>query len=93
MKKQSILAKELAQLNPLIGRWTFKGSFKDNPDQSVEGWETYKVVNEGSALLSDSETITFWSKGKKDVYKSKMRIIYDKEKRKLSQIGKMMIGC
>lgn len=82
MERQSSLVKELAQLNPLIGRWTFKGSFKDNPAKRVEGWETYKLVNEGSTLLCDSETFTFWSEGK-DVYKNAMSIVYDKEKMKI----------
>lgn len=48
MEKQTSLVKELAQLNPLIGRWTLKGSFEDNPGKSVEGWETYEVIDEGS---------------------------------------------
>lgn len=82
MEKQSNLEKELEQLNPLIGRWTFKGSFKDNPHKSVEGWETYKVTNEGSALLCDSETITFLS-GVKDVYKNTFNIVYNNEKKKI----------
>lgn len=82
MEKQTSLVKELAQLNPLVGRWTFKGSFKDNSDKIVEGWETYKVVNEGSALLCDGETITFWS-GDKDIYKNTFSIVYDNEKKEI----------
>lgn len=82
MEKQSGLVEKLAQLNPLIGSWTFKGSFKDNPDKRVEGWETYEVVNDGSALFCDSETITLWPESK-DVYKKSMNIVFDEKRGKI----------
>ncbi|SRR6266536_840396 len=82
MEKQSSLVKQLAQLNPLIGRWTFKGSFKDNPDKG-EGWETYEVINDGSAILCDSETRTILSGSIIDIYKHSMKIVFNKDKKKI----------
>ncbi|MCX2679778.1 hypothetical protein OOZ15_07505 [Galbibacter sp. EGI 63066] len=91
MEKQSSLVKELAQLNPLIGKWTIKGSFKNNPDKHVEGWEVYKVIDEGSTLLCEWETITIWPKDK-DVYKNSMDIVYDKEEAKIIGSGEWVFS-
>src|SRR5688500_13593860 len=82
MEKPSELCQELSELNPMVGRWTIKGSFKDNPNKHVEGWETYTVKKRGSVLFCDFETITL-SSGGKDVYKNAMNIVYEKEAAKI----------
>lgn len=72
MENKSILALELTQLKPLIGKWNFKESFKDNPDKWVQGWETYEVIDDGKAILCDGETQTILSGNIIDIYKNSM---------------------
>jgi hypothetical protein len=82
MEKKSILALELTQLEPLIGKWNFTGSFKDNPDKSVEGWETYEIVDDGKAICA-GETRTMLSGNIVDLYKYSMKILFDTDINKI----------
>ena len=76
MENESILALDLTQLKPLIGKWNFRGSFKDHPDKSVEGWETYEVIDDGKAILCAGETRTILSGNTIDIYKYSMKILF-----------------
>jgi hypothetical protein len=82
MEKQLNLTKELAELSPLVGKWTIKGNFKNNPTKFVEGWEIYSIEDKGSVLHSKWETITLWPE-KKDIYKGDMKIVYNKKAAKI----------
>jgi hypothetical protein len=82
-ENKSILALELTQLKPLIGRWNFKGSFKDNPDKWVKGWETYEVIDDGKAILCDGETQTILSGNVVDIYKNSMKIRFKTNEKKI----------
>ena len=83
MANKSILAFELTQLEPLIGKWNFTGSFKDNPDKCVEGWETYKVIDDGNVILCDGETRTILSGNIIDLYKYSMKIFFNRSINKI----------
>jgi hypothetical protein len=76
MENRSTLALELTPLKSLIGKWNFTGSFKDNPDKRVEGWETYEVIDHGKAILCVGETRTILSGNIIDIYKYSMKILF-----------------
>lgn len=73
------LNEELEQLRPLVGKWTFTGSFKGDRTKRVEGWETYEVIDGGAALHCTWAVYTIGPDGT-DVNDGAMRIAYDKRK-------------
>lgn len=72
------LAGNLAELTPLLGRWTFVGTFKDEPDKKVEGWERYEARDGGSCILSPWEVKTL-QPGGTDVNKGTLTIAFDEK--------------
>jgi len=83
MDNNPTLALELTQLKPLIGKWNFKGSFKDNPNKLVEGWETYEVIDGGKAILCDGETQTIVADNIVDIYKNSMKLLFHTNTKKI----------
>lgn len=83
MENKGTLSTRLSQLEPLIGRWNIVGSFKDIPDKTVEGWETYTVVDNGEAIESATEIRTLISGKVVDVYVNKMLISFHEAERKI----------
>ena len=72
------ISRDLAELTPLLGRWTFIGTFKDEPDTKVEGWERYEARDEGSCILSPWEVKTL-RPGGTDVNKGTLKIAFNEK--------------
>jgi hypothetical protein len=83
MENKLMLTSELKQLESLIGKWSFKGSFRNNPDKLVDGWETYDVIDNGKAILCAGETRTILSGKVIDVYKNTMKILFNSNSKKI----------
>ena len=73
-------------LMPLLGKWEFTGSFKNNKRKKVEGWESYKLSKDGTSIAEAWELFTL-TPVNKEVNKVKMKIKYDSETKKFIGTG------
>ena len=70
----------LKPLKPLLGKWEFTGSFKDDKNKKVKGWESYELSNDGKTIAEAWEVFTIWP-DREEVNRGKMKIRYDDTKK------------